>query len=84
MGNAMTAIEVEGSLDEQGALRIDAPLPIAWPNRVRVLILLPEPDAPDEREWLRAAAASPAFDFLADAAEDVYGPADGKPFVDQG
>jgi len=29
-------------------------------------------------------ARSPAFDFLKDAAEEVYTAADGKPFHDQG
>ncbi len=31
-----------------------------------------------EQEWLRAAAANPAFEFLADPDEDVYSLADGK------
>ena len=34
--------------------------------------------------WAKAAAASPAFDFLKDAAEDIYTFADGKPFHDEG
>ena len=41
-------------------------------------------DEPSEAEWLRAAASSPAFDFLNDPAEDVYSPTDGKPFHEQG
>ena len=36
----------------------------------------------DEREWLRAAASNPAFDFLKDPEEDIYTLADGKPFND--
>lgn len=35
-----------------------------------------------EREWLSAASSNPAFSFLADPEEDVYGPEDGEPFVD--
>ena len=31
-----------------------------------------------EQEWLHAAAANPAFEFLADPDEDVYSLADGK------
>ena len=34
-------------------------------------------------EWMRAAAHSPAFDFLRDPEEDIYTLADGKPFHDQ-
>jgi hypothetical protein len=37
-----------------------------------------------EAAWTKVVAASPAFDFLKDAAEDVYTAADGKPFHDQG
>lgn len=35
-----------------------------------------------EAEWLHAAAHNPAFDFLKDAAEDIYSPTDGEPFRD--
>ncbi len=35
-----------------------------------------------EREWLRTAATNPAFDFLDDPREDIYGPEDGRPFGD--
>jgi hypothetical protein len=77
------AIEVEGAIDEQRRLQLDAPLPVAGPGRVRVLVIIPEP-AEDEAAWLCAAATNPAFAFLADAAEDVYTLADGKPFHDQG
>lgn len=34
---------------------------------------------PDEAEWLRAAAASPAFAFLNDPEEDLYLPTDEQP-----
>ncbi len=76
------AIEVEGAIDEQRRLHLDAPLPVAGPSRV--LILIPDHEQPEEREWLRSLAANPAFDFLKDPAEDVYKPTDGKPFHDQG
>lgn len=36
----------------------------------------------EEYEWLKAAARSPAFDFLKDPEEDIYTLADGKPFHD--
>lgn len=37
---------------------------------------------PEEMEWLRAAAANPAFDFLREPEEDIYTLADGQPFDD--
>jgi len=35
-----------------------------------------------ETEWLQAATANPAFDFLSDPKEDVYTLSDGEPFYD--
>ena len=80
----MTAIETTGVVDEQQQLRLDGPLPITGPSRVRVLILVPEPGEIEESAWLRAAAQNPAFDFLKEEAENVYTRSDGKPFHDQG
>jgi hypothetical protein len=80
----MNAIETTGVVDAQHQLRLDQPLPIAKQSRVRVIVLVPEAGDISEAAWTRAAAASPAFDFLKDAAEDVYTTADGKPFHDQG
>jgi hypothetical protein len=34
--------------------------------------------------WAKSSAVSPAFDFLTDAAEDIYTFTDGKPFHDEG
>ena len=79
----MTAIETTGSVDAQHQLRLDEPLPIAGPSRVRVIILVPEVGEVDENTWAKATAASPAFDFLKEAAEDIYTSADGRPFHDQ-
>ncbi|HXG13372.1 MAG TPA: hypothetical protein VNK04_26680 [Gemmataceae bacterium] len=84
MSIAWKAIEVPGVIDAQRRLHLDTPIPIAGPSRVRVLILIAEEGDVDEKEWLRSAAASPAFDFLRDPREDIYTPADGKPFHDQG
>jgi len=87
MGGALKAFEVAGTIDEQRQLHLDEPLPIVGPSRVRVIILIPlipEETDIDEREWLRAAALNPAFDFLKDPREDIYTMADGKPFHDQG
>jgi len=80
----MNAIEVTGSIDAERRLRLDAPLPVAGPSRVRVIVLLPDAEDESEDEWQRAAAANPAFDFLKDEAEDIYSVNDGEPFNGQG
>ena len=36
-----------------------------------------------EREWLRAQSRNPAFDVLADSAEDIYSLSDGLPFLEE-
>jgi hypothetical protein len=87
MGNIvsiMNAIETTGVVDAQHQLRLDKPLPIAEESRVRVIVLLPEEQETSEAVWTKAVATSPAFDFLQDAAEDIYTVADGHPFHDQG
>jgi hypothetical protein len=80
----MNAIETTGIVDAQNQLRLDEPLPVAGPSRVRVIILFPETGDIPEQVWARSAAASPAFDFLKDEAENIYTCTDGKPFHDQG
>jgi len=84
MTSALKAVELSGTIDEQRQLHLDSPLPVAGPTRVRVIILFTDQTDIDEREWLRAAATNPAFDFLKEPEEDVYTLADGKPFHDQG
>ena len=80
----MKAFEATGRIDKEKGLVLDQQPPVDRPGRVRVIILLPEDGELDEAEWLRAAAANPAFDFLRDPAEDAYTLADGEPFRDQG
>jgi hypothetical protein len=80
MGIETKAIEITGTIDVQRQLILDKPLPVAGPTRVRVIILLPEEADIDEKEWLRAAASNPAFDFLKEPEEDIYTLADGRPF----
>lgn len=80
----MNAIETAGIVDAQHQLRLDKPLPIAGQSRVKVIVLVPEETDIPEAAWTNAVAISPAFDFLKDAAEDIYTVADGKPFHDQG
>lgn len=62
-------------------------LPFQIGQRVEV-VLLEESEQPVkddatrhtiEQEWLRAATENPAFKFLADTDEDIYGLTDGKP-----
>ena len=77
--HTMKAIELTGWIDEQYQLLLDTPIPsTAGSGRVRVLILVEEDDV-DEGQWLQAAAANPAFDFLNDPEEDIYSPSDGAP-----
>jgi len=80
----MRAIETSGTVDEQRQLLLDEPLPIVGPSRVRVIILVPEEADMSELEWLKAAAANPAFDFLKKPEDDIYTRSDGKPFHNQG
>ena len=84
MGVATKTLEVTGTIDAQRQLVLDEPLPVAVPTRVRVIITLLEEADIEEKDWLRAAAANPAFDFLKDPEEDCYTLADGRPFDDQG
>jgi len=79
----MNAIETTGIVDAQRQLRLDEPLPIPQDSRVRVIVLVPETADVSETDWVKAAAASPAFAFLNDPAEDIYTAADGKPFQDE-
>jgi hypothetical protein len=80
--STLRAIETTGMVDDHRQLRLDEPLPITASGKVRVIVLISEEDAED-REWLRAAATNPAFEFLGDPEEDVYTPDDGRPFGDQ-
>ena len=80
----MNAVETTGIVDDQHQLRLDEPLPIPGQSRVRVIVLVPETEDISEATWKKAASASPAFDFLKDAAQDIYSATDGKPFHDQG
>jgi hypothetical protein len=84
MAGPVRAIETTGTVDKEHRLHLDEPIPVAGPSRVRVIILVPEEADEDEREWLRAAATNPAFDFLKPPEEDIYTTADGEPFRDQG
>ena len=91
MAAELRAVEVTGEVDATGRLTLDEPLRSIGPGRVRLIVLAAEPRGEsavgpemDEREWLTAAAANPAFAFLRDPAEDIYTAEDGVPFRDEG
>ena len=46
----MRAIEVTGTVDEQGQLHLDEPLTILGPRRIRAILLFPEEADMDEHE----------------------------------
>ncbi len=48
--NAMKAIEVTATIDEQGQLALDQPLELAQRRRVRVIVLVSEDDELDSDE----------------------------------
>ena len=77
----MKAIEVVGTIEEGGRVRLDEPVPGAVGERVRLIVLVGE-EEPNEQEWLRAATRGGAFDFLSAPEEDLYTLRDGKPFDD--
>lgn len=72
------AIETTGRLDDQYHITLDEPFPDTRNRNVRVIVLIPDDDTIGEKEWLRAAAGSEAFSFLADPEEDIYRPDDGR------
>ncbi|MEW6716810.1 MAG: hypothetical protein AB1345_04810 [Chloroflexota bacterium] len=89
MKTPMTAIELNGEIDEERRLHVDSLLPFPGPRRVRVIVLT-EPLGDEwgelelnEVEWLRVAARNPLFAFLNDPEEDIYTLEDGKPFRDE-
>ena len=63
---------------------LDEPFQIPAHAALIVTVLPPasEPESDTEEIWLRAAASSDAFAFLADPAEDIYTVEDGEPFRD--
>ncbi len=82
METPLTAFELTGTIDDHHQLHLDESLPIG-PQRVRVIVLYPLCEEWNETEWLHSAAGNPAFADLAAVEEDIYSPADGKPFHDE-
>ena len=73
----MKAIEITGSINEQGNVELDQPLPATKATRFRGILLLPELD--DAQEWSLAALKTSVSDLLNDPEEDIYTLEDGKP-----
>jgi len=76
----LRAIEVTGTIDAERHLHLDAELPVAGPQKVRVIVLCAPDDNLSEAEWLAGISSSPAFASLNDPVEDIYTIQDGKPF----
>ncbi|GAC1402648.1 MAG: hypothetical protein NVSMB56_17650 [Pyrinomonadaceae bacterium] len=79
MEMSLSAIELDGTVNEHHQIQLDEPLPIETSNRVRVVILYSSDDKIGEKDLLRAASKNSAFDFLNDSSEDIYTLGDGKP-----
>ncbi len=74
----MQAIETYGKIDNKGYLTINNPL--LFKNMdVKVIVLFPEDQIPNDQVWLNELMQNPAFDFLKDDKEDIYTLNDGKP-----
>ena len=82
MSTDSKAIETTGVITDKCRLLLDEPVPIRDQARVRVIILYPEDDVIDEKEWLKAAAKNPAFASLNEPEENIYRSSDGRPFRD--
>jgi hypothetical protein len=80
---SMPTVALKAHFDGERII-LDEPfnLPEHAPLMVTVLPSASEPELETEEAWLRAAAASEAFAFLADPAEDIYTPEDGQPLGD--
>lgn len=77
----MKAIEVVGTIEEGGRVRLDEPVPASVGERVRLIVLVGD-EEPSEQEWLHAAGQGGAFDSLDHPEEDLYTLRDGRPFDD--
>ncbi len=80
---ATKIIETTGTIDSPNNVHLDEAIAIAFPTKVRVLILLPEETEISETEWLAVAARDPGFEFLKNKEEDIYSISDGKPYNDK-
>jgi hypothetical protein len=77
----MKAIEITGSINEQGSVELDQPLRATKATRFRGILLFPDTD--EAQEWSLAALKTSAIDLLSDPEEDIYTLEDGKPIDHQ-
>lgn len=75
----LAAIETTGTIEQNGKIMVDETFSVNAPTSVRVIVLFPEAGDINQNEWMQAAAKNEAFDFLNDAAEDIYSIEDEKP-----
>jgi len=73
----MRAIEITGSVNEQGKVELDQPLTAPKSTRFRGILLFPDADA--AQEWSLSALQASASEFFNDPEEDIYTLEDGSP-----
>lgn len=76
----MKAIEVMGTVDQDGFLCLPEKIPISTGGPVRIIVLTEDDGEISESQWQKSAAVNPAFDFLKEPQEDIYSVSDGKIF----
>lgn len=77
----MRAIEVTGSVNEDGFIALDQPIVITKPRRFRGILLLPDTDITEE--WSPMAIDASLREYLDDPEEDIYTLEDGEPIEDE-
>ena len=77
----MSTVALQAHFDGERIV-LDEPYDLPTNASLVVTLVSPECDADSEDAWLRAAASSDAFAFLANPAEDVYTATDGEPLHD--
>jgi hypothetical protein len=83
----MKSIACAGTINANGELVLDEPLPQNQPSRVQIVILFPEsPASPDLTpvQWNKIATNNPSFAFLHDPEEDIYTLEDGIAVIHEG
>lgn len=79
----MKAIEVTGSVNEEGYVAFDQPIANAKPLRFRGILLLPDSIDSQHQEWSPSAISASVRDLLDDPEEDIYTLEDGEPIDDE-
>jgi hypothetical protein len=77
----MRAIEVTGSVNEDGFIALDQPIVITKPRHFRGILLLPDTDITEE--WSPMAIDASLREYLDDPEEDIYTLEDGEPIEDE-